>query len=297
MAIAASLHRAEQIDAVVAMGTDMYDLPRAMQGCSVPVATYDDGNFTLFLRYKDSDLRLSRFPTKAVESWAQRQAVACRRASVACVSTNWAKKSVVEDFGVTASKVRVVGMGHRPRSTTLKARDWTTPRFLFVGVDWKRKNGEAVLKAFARVRERFPVATLDLVGDHPLVDQPGVTDHGFLPRENKNAQELLDRLFASATAFVLPSLFDPSPISYLEAASAGLPVIATTCGGAGELLQDAAISVDPYDQEALVKAMFQVCDLDIARSMGSRAIAHSANSTWQAVSSRIVDGLLNTEAT
>ncbi len=294
LAIAAALRRAGQIDAVVAMGTDMYDLSQAMQGCSVPVATYDDGNFTLFLRYEDSDLRLSGFPTEAVESWAQRQAVACRRANVACVSTNWAKKSVVEDFGVPASRVCVVGMGHRPRSIPLKTRDWMAPRFLFVGVDWKRKNGEAVIKAFARVRERFPDATIDIVGDHPSVDQPGVTGHGFLPRENNNAQELLDRLFANATAFVLPSLFDPSPISYLEAASSGIPVIATTCGGAAELLQDAAISVDPYDQEAIVQAMFRVCDMDVARSMGARALIRSADSTWQAVSSRIVDSLLNT---
>lgn len=292
IAIGAALRRVGRLDAVVAMGTDMYDLPRVMRGCSLPLATYDDGNFTLFLRYKDSDLRRSGFPTEAVEGWARRQAAACRRASAACVSTDWAKRSVVEDFGVPESRVRVVGMGHRPRSVRPEARDWATPRFLFVGIDWGRKNGAAVVEAFARVRERVPDATLDLVGEHPAVDLQGLTGHGFLPRESAPAQELLDRLFARATAFVLPSLFDPAGIAYLEAASAGLPVIATTCGGAGELLQDAAISVDPYDREALIRAMLQVSDMDIARSMGARALDRSAKSTWQAVSGRIADSLL-----
>ncbi len=124
------------------------------------------------------------------------------------------------------------------------------------------------------------------------MDLQGVTGHGFLPRESARAQQLLDRLFARATAFVLPSLFNPSPISYLEAASAGLPVIGTTCGGAGELLQDAAISVDPHDREALIRAMLQLSDMDTARSMGTRALARAAESTWQAVSGRIADSLL-----
>ncbi|MGZ4977060.1 MAG: glycosyltransferase family 4 protein [Methylobacter sp.] len=189
------------------------------------------------------------------------------------------------------NKVHAVGMGHRPRSVLGEPRDWTTPHFLFVGVEWGRKNGAAVVEAFVRVRERFPNATLDLVGEHPAIDIPGITGHGFLPRENKPAQDLLDRLFARATAFVLPSLFDPSPIAYLEAASAGLPVIATTCGGAGELLQDAAISVDPYDREALVSAMLLLADKDIAQTMGTRAAARAAESTWQSVARRIAANL------
>lgn len=290
--MASTLRRIGPLDAVVAMGTDMYDLRRVLRGFPAPVATYDDGNFTLFLRYEDSDVCRSGFPVTAVERWARRQASACQSASVACVSTPWAKKSVVHDFGLPESKVRVVGMGHRPRSVPSGSRDWSDPRFLFVGVDWRRKNGAAVVEAFARVREYFPNAKLDLVGEHPALDQPGVTGHGFLPRESKSAQGLLDQLYARATAFVLPSLFDPSPIAYLEAASAGLPVIATTCGGAGELLKDAAISVDPYDFDGLVCAMLQLADRNVAQSMGTRAAARAAESTWQAVASRIADSLL-----
>jgi glycosyltransferase involved in cell wall biosynthesis len=289
--MANTLHQAGALDAIVAMGTDMYDLSHVMSGCSVPVATYDDGNFTLFLRYKDSDLHRSGFPITVVERWARRQALACQSATLVCVSTPWAKKSAVEDFGLPESKVHVVGMGHRPRSVLSESRDWATPHFLFVGVEWGRKNGKSVIDAFARVHECIPNATLDLVGEHPEIDQPGVTGHGFLHRESRPAQDLLDELFARATAFVLPSLFDPSPIAYLEAASAGLPVIATTCGGAGELLQDAAISVDPYDHEALVAAMFKLVDSNVAQSMGARAAARAAESTWQSVASRILDGL------
>jgi glycosyltransferase involved in cell wall biosynthesis len=288
IAISQAIRKAGALDGIVAMGTDTYDLGLALTGYSIPVVTYDDGTFPLFLRYADSELRRADFPLKDVQFWSELQKIACRRATVACVSTEWAKRSVVEDFGVAASDVMVVGMGHRPRSRSLEVRDYGSPRYLFVGVDWRRKNGDAVLAA---LRKQIPDATLDIVGEHPSIDAPGVTAHGFLPRQNPDAQALLDKLFARSTAFVLPSLFDPSPIAYLEAASAGLPVIATTCGGAGELLGEGAIAVDPYDREALTRAMLRLGDPVVARSMGASALAQSKQATWQAVSGRIAEGL------
>ena len=151
--VAVTLKRLGNLDAIVAMGSDLHDLPLVMRQSSMPAATYDDGTFTLFLRYPDSDLRRDVFPIESVKIWAQRQATACKYASIACVSTEWARKSVIEDFGVPPHKVRAVGIGHRPRWAPQEARDWTRPRFLFVGINWKRKNGAAVVKAFARVRE------------------------------------------------------------------------------------------------------------------------------------------------
>lgn len=293
IAISSALRRTGPLDGIVAMGTDHYDLPRAMKMTSAPVATYDDGTFELFLRYRDSELFCSGYPVEKVKQWARRQSAACQFANVACVSTEWAKRSVVKDFGVPEQKVRVVGMGHRPRSISATERRFESPRFLFVGVDWKRKNGAAVVAAFARVREYCSQARLDIVGEHPPLDQPGVTGHGLLPRDNGAAQEQLDQLFARATAFVLPSLFDPSPIAYLEAASAGLPVIATSCGGAPELLQDGAIAIDPYDHVGLVRAMLYLSNKDNAQSMGARAKVLAAQSSWQAVSRRIVEALLD----
>jgi hypothetical protein len=49
--------------------------------------------------------------------------------------------------------------------------------------------------------------------------------------------------------------------------------------------------VDPYDRESLIQAMLQVCNMDVARSMGARALVRAANSTWEAVSGRIVNSL------
>lgn len=287
--LARRLARAKALDAVIAMGTDQYDLG-AIVPDSLPVATYDDGTFSLYMRHPESDARRNGFPEGELRRWAARQAVAARRATACCVSTRWAAESVIDDYLVPAGKVHVVGIGHRPRACP-PGRDWSSPRLLFVGADWDRKNGAVVLRAFARVRALQSRATLDVVGDHPRLDQPGVTGHGFLRREDRNAQRTLDRLYAAATAFVLPSRYDPAGMVYLEAASAGLPVIATTEGGAPELLGDTALAVHPDDEDGLTAAILQLTEPGKAQRLGLEAQRRAADSTWPDVARRILAGV------
>ena len=288
--LARNLARAQPLDALVALGTDRYDLGRVAPP-GLAVATYDDGTLAQFMRHSESDLRRSRFPEAEVCQWCDRQAVGMRHATACCVPTAWAAASVVHDYGVPDQKVHVVGMGHRPRRSDGKGRDWSHPRFLFVGVDWGRKNGPVVLTAFSRLRAEDPRATLDVVGNHPHLDEPGVRGHGFLPRDDKDAQQHLEELYARATAFVLPSRYDPFGVAYLEAASASLPVIATTEGGASEMLADAAITVNPDDVDGLVGAMRRLADPVVAEALGRRAARCAKEYTWQEVARRIMESL------
>ncbi len=280
------LDAAQPLDLVVAMITEGYHLEDLRFTC--PVVTYDDGTYAQIWRHPDSDVANGGYPAKEVQRWIRTQRSSMLAADRVCVSTGWAARSVVEDYGVAADKVAVVGMGHRPRQSAANDRDWSVPSFLFVGVDWRRKNGPRVLRAFAKLREQSPEAVLHIVGEHEPIHAPGVVDHGLLAKNDPAAQEELDRLFAQATAFVLPSLFDPSPIAYLEAASAGLPVIATDQGGAGELLGDAAIVVDPTDDAAILDAMRAVCDPQRARAMGRSAEQAARESSWPAVARRVL---------
>ena len=292
--LARRLLRAQPLDALLALGTDLYELSRVVPA-GLPVATYDDGTFALYMRHPESPARRHGFSQSEIRLWAARQAAAARRATACCVSTRWAASSLIDDYGVPARNVHVVGIGHRPRPVPLH-RDWSTPRFLFVGVGWEQKNGDAVLRAFARLRARRPSATLDVVGDHPRLDQPGVTGHGFLPRENSDAQHRLDGLYARATAFVLPSRFDAAGMAYLEAASAGLPVIATTEGGAPEMLGNAAITVHPDDEDGLIEAMELLAEPTTAQHRGMETSRRVADSTWPAVGRRILASLETTPA-
>ncbi|MBZ4486903.1 glycosyltransferase family 4 protein [Microbacterium sp. cx-55] len=284
------LARVPPVDAVIAVGTDCFRLGRLE--ASAPTATYDDASLSRMWAHPDSDIRQAGFREADVARWIAVQRASQRAATVACVSTAWAGRSLVRGDRMPEERIAVVGMGHRPRDDGGEAsRDWASPTFLFIGVDWRRKNGDAVLRAFRRVRADFPRATLHLVGAHERVDEDGVIDHGLLAREDPRAQAELDGVLRSATAFVLPSTFEPFGIAYLEAASAGLPVIATTEGGAGEMLGDAAITVAPGDDDAILRAMLMLCRPQEAERRGRLARAAARESSWGHVAGRILDAL------
>lgn len=288
--LARRLDQAAPLDAVLAMGTEMYDLAAVIRS-KVLCVTYDDGTLQQMWNHHDSDIRNAGFPQDHVRTWIGRQAASSRSASLCCVSTRWAARSFIEDYGIPETRVAVVGMGHRPRTAARPDKDWSIPTYLFVGVDWHRKNGATVLDAFSRLRHRIPQAVLHVVGNHPAIEQPGVYGHGFLPRNDVAAQQALDHLYANATCFLLPSKFDPSPISYLEAASSGLPVIATSEGGAGELLGRGALTVNPRNADQIAEAMLRLADATTARAMGDAAAAAAVHSSWQGVAGRILKEL------
>jgi glycosyltransferase involved in cell wall biosynthesis len=184
-----------------------------------------------------------------------------------------------------------VGFGANHRAD-VPDREWRSPRLLFVGIDWERKGGPLVLRAFARLRRAIPDATLDVVGGHPPLQEPGVNAHGVLSPASERDRETMVELFARATCFVMPSLVEPFGIAYVEAASAGVPSIGSSLGGPRDVIgADGGVLVEPADEEGLVEAMRRLADPDTARRMGAAAHARSALYTWPKVAERLLRAL------
>jgi len=203
---------------------------------------------------------------------------------------------LIGDYGVTSEKVRVVGFGANLEFEPPPGKDYEPPRFLFLGRDWERKNGPAVLRAFDAIHGEVPAATLDLVSEHPPVDHVAVRGHGLLrpvddPGREAARRLFLRRLFERATCFVLPSRFEPYGIAYLEAGGAGVASIGTSVGGAAEVIGAGGMVVDPEDDDALRGAMLRLCDPETARCLGHEARCNAAHCTWTRVAERVLDAL------
>lgn len=276
------LRAAAPLDGAVAIGSGY------LLSTDVPFATYED--MTLAQALSLPDPTYESLSERAAARWRARQGKAYGRATACCVSSEWAASSIRDDYGVDAAKVHVVGFGRNsdPRDVD---RDWSTPRFLFVGGDWERKRGGAVVEAFAAVRERHPDATLDLVGGHPPIDEPGVTGHGFIPMGTPEGRDRYASLLMRATCFVLPSAYEPFGISYLDAGAWGVPSIGTTVGGAPSAIGDGGRVVDPSNGETLRRAMLELADPDTAQRLGARAHERTELFTWRAVAERILRAL------
>jgi len=276
----ARLRRSAPLDLAVQLGSE-FELPPG-----TPVVTLQDMTPRQARRTHPVFRRVS---ASTLERWDARQGRIYHQARACCTASTWCARSVIEDYGVPEGKVHVVGFGrnHDPPSP---AREWNSPRYLFVGREWERKNGPVVVSAFARVRQRHPEARLDVVGGHPApLRAAGVTGHGFLSMDDARDRDLLARLYARATCFVMPSECEPFGMAYVEAGAAGIPSIATTVGGAVDIVtEETGALVPPGDEEALVAAMLALADPDTARRRGAAAEHRARTFTWEAVGERLL---------
>ena len=278
-AVAKNLRRAGPVDAVLQLGS----------GFVVPggprLATYDD--MTVLQARRLDHALLSRLSEAEIDTWAERQRSIYERAEACCVSTHWAAESVVSDYGIDPEHVHVIGIG-RNLDPKPVPRDWSSPRFLFIGQDWRRKNGEGLLRAFREVRARRPDATLAIVGSHPDVQpEPGVVLEGGLFLNQPRQRARMEELFEASTCLVLPSLIEPSAIVHLEAAAAGVPSIGTTVGGVADLVGDSGRLVAPGDDDGLVAAMLELADPGTAERLGAVARERGEWFTWPNIAQRV----------
>ncbi|MDQ6776135.1 MAG: glycosyltransferase [Actinomycetota bacterium] len=282
-AVAARLVPDRDLRQCVQFGSE-YRLP-----ARVRYVTYDDATIVQLSRAYPYPWMRS-VPADELDRMIARQQRIFAGAECCCLSNHWAAVSATEDYGVPPERIVVTGEGATP-VVPLPERDWSAPRFLFVGKEWERKNGAGLLRAFARVFEQRPEAQLDVVGGHPRLDEPGVVGHGFLPAGDPAAQARLHELFARATCLVVPSLLEPGGCVFAQALQAGLPSIGGAAGGAATIIGDAGLLVDGSDERALLTAMLELCDERSLQSFAAAARSRAALFTWRAVAERVLRAL------
>jgi glycosyltransferase involved in cell wall biosynthesis len=138
-----------------------------------------------------------------------------------------------------------------------------------------------MLRAFATVRGREPRAVLVIVGEgslqgeaETLTAELGLSEAvRFLGRRND-----VPAVMSAADGYVMSSAWEGMPMVLLEAAAAGLPIVATAVGGNGEVVRDgeSGFLVPPKDAEALARGMLRLMAVPEGqrRAMGERGREH-----------------------
>lgn len=139
------------------------------------------------------------------------------------------------------------------------------------------KNHSSAIRAVATLAKAFPKLRLVLIGGGPLesslrelTEALDITDRVQLLGERNDTRKLLPGI----DAFLMPSLTEGHSIALLEAAAAGLPIIATAVGGNPEIVSHAQSGwlVPPAHDEALAAALsLLMTDDSLAASLGFRA--------------------------
>jgi len=144
--------------------------------------------------------------------------------------------------------------------------------------------------AFARLKARFPEATLTIAGFgsqerslRRLVDSIGVTGVQFVGSIDPT---VLPAVYNAADIFVNSSVVDNQPVSILEAFAAGLPVISTPTGDIPSMLRNgqAGLLIAPEDPAAMADAITRLLeDQGLALQMARCARNEVERYTWPRV--------------
>lgn len=266
-------------DLIQANGSDTLKysvLARRLSGVSIPIVYRSISIASAWLRGPVH---------RAWNRWLARQAD-----HVAAVSPKSAR-DFAATYGIPPDRITVIPVGTpvptvidreggRSRIDALLARERRGPVILHAASFTPEKDHYTLLGAFARVARQNPETDLVLAGDGPLrprvlerIEALGLADRVAAPGVRADLSDLM----AGADLFVLSSRIEGLPGVLLEAAAAGVPIVATNVGSVGDVVLEGrtGLLVPPGEPQALADAMETLIDdPERSRAYGAEGREH-----------------------
>ncbi|NGX46675.1 MAG: Alpha-monoglucosyldiacylglycerol synthase [Chlamydiae bacterium] len=172
------------------------------------------------------------------------------------------KEDLVKTFQIPSEKIHVIPLALLPQKRIIQEEKESF--LLYIGSFEPRKNLPGILEAFAKVRKWGFPHKLILVGKeegknripHALIAKLGLREHielkGYVTEEEKCA------LLQKAALLLWPSFYEGFGLPLLEAMASGTPIVTTNGSAMCEVVQDAAILIDPNNSDAIASAVVEV---------------------------------------
>jgi glycosyltransferase involved in cell wall biosynthesis len=220
----------------------------------------------------------------------------CRRADRIIAVSQATRRDLIAAYDVPAEKITVVPEAAAPRFqpqppetvARIRAKHRLPEDFvLYVGTIEPRKNLIRLLEAWAALYEAHEAPPLVIVGKH------GWLSDDFYAALAKNPchdavrftgyveDEELPAIFAAATVFAFPSLYEGFGLPPLEAMACGAPVLCSNTSSLPEVVGDAALTVEPTDTEALRAGLRRLLsDAELRAELRARGFERAAQFSW-----------------
>ena len=216
-----------------------------------------------------------------------------RPAQIVCVS-EWTRQSLLTQRpAIDEDVVTVVPSGIDQPGSSSRRPDLDRPFFLTISNIQPWKGHLKLLRALRRARTAGLEAVWRVVGApgyasaeivEALRREPGVEYLGRVSETEK--ERLLDEALFVAT----PSLAEGFGFPPLEAMARGVPVVCSTGSALDETAGDAALRVDPGDEDGWSDALVRLAtDADLRASLSAAGVERAARFTWSRAAAGYVD--------
>ena len=178
--------------------------------------------------------------------------------------------------------LRVAAPGDRERARAALGLNGNRPVVGFVGRLAPQKDPHTLLRAFLRVHTDLPDAVLVMVGEGPMrhgLEQAARATGLAASVRFAGSRRDVPELLPAFDVLALPSRWEGMPRVLVEAAAAGVPVVATPVGGVTDFVEDGAtgLLVPPGDPAALAGALGRLLgDEPLRAGLRARARARAA---------------------
>jgi len=223
---------------------------------------------------------------------------------IVAVSKN-TKKDIVEKFGTDEQKIKVIScaagevygkVGEEKLKEFAEKTNLPAKFFLAVGTIEPRKNYVNLIKAFALIHERFPDFYLIIVGKNGWDYEPVYEEirKNYLQKYVHILGYLSDKSLANlynlAQALVFPSFYEGFGIPPLEAMKSHCPVISSCTSSLPEVVDDAALLVDPNSPSQIAEAMVKITtDETLKNTLKEKGLKQCEKFSWESSAGKLYE--------
>lgn len=207
------------------------------------------------------------------------------------------RKDILKTFGTHGSKIEIIYLGADECFKNLadntrineirKKYNITKKAVLYVGRQDPSKNIINLVKAFESVRRETPCQLVisgkkdnRYPGPYELAEKSPYREDiiftGFIPHGE------LPALYRACDIFAFPTLYEGFGLPPLEAMTCGVPVITSNVSSLPEIMDDAAVMIDPRSVKEISSAIKKLLiDNDFRLKMSNKGLEQAKKFSWE----------------